>query len=314
MTQPLLFKKKTLLVKMETTYGTDPVPDGSNAVVTKNLTINPYEGNTVTRDIDRDALGNDVEINTAPNVTVSFDVELAGSGTAGTAPGYGPLLRACGLSETVTPDTDVTYQPVSEGFESAAFYFQQSGQLHKVTGCRGSVKFNLAKGSLPSMSFSFTGLYHDPVTQAAPTGLDTTAFQVPLPVNSVNTTLSIASFAAKAESVDVDMANNVVFRDVIGSRSVIITDRAPAGSMTIEAPDLATKNFFAASASHSGITLHPLSVVHGKTAGQIVELSAPTVQLSGISMGDSDGLLTYSMNTRLIPTDTGDDEFSLIIR
>lgn len=314
MTQPLLFKKKTLLVKPEVTYGTDPVPDGSNVVVTKNLSINPYEGNTVSRDIDRDALGNDIEINTAPNVTISFDVELAGSGTAGTAPGYGPLLRACGFSETENTGTDVTYQPVSEGFESAAFYFQQSGQLHKVTGCRGSVKFNLAKGSLPSMSFSFTGLYHDPVTQAAPTGLDTSPYKAPLPVNSVNTTLSIAGYAAKAESMDVDMANNVVFRDLIGSQSVIITDRAPAGSLTIEAPDLATKNFFAASASHSGVTLHPLSVVHGKTAGQIVELSAPTVQLSGISMGDSDGILTYSMNTRLIPTDAGDDEFSLIIR
>ena len=312
--QPLLFKKKSLLVKLESIYDTDPTPDGSNVIVTKGLTINPYEGNTVTRDIDREALGNDAEINTAPYVTVSFDVELAGSGAAGTAPGYGPLLRACGFSETITADTDVVYQPVSSDFESVSIYFQQSGQLHKVTGSRGTVKFSLAKGALPAMSFTFTGLWHAPITQPAPEGLDTSGFKMPVPVNKANTVMTIGGYAAHTETIDIDIANNVVFRDVINSQSVIITDRAPAGSLVIEAPDLATKDFFAAASSHDGVTFYSLAATHGKTPGNIVEIGGQKVQLSGISMGDSDGLLTYTMNTRLIPTDAGDDEFLLTVK
>ncbi|WP_028303469.1 phage tail tube protein [Oceanospirillum maris] len=310
----LLAKKKILLAKIQPDLDVDPVPDGGNAVVTKNLTVSPYEGNTVQRDIDRDALGNDIEFNTAPYVKVTFSVELAASGVAGTAPGWGAIIRACGFSETVAPDTDVVYQPVSEGFEAVALYIPHNGQLHKATAARGTVKFGLSSGGMPEMSFEFTAKWHQPVVAPAPTGLDTSAFVTPLPVNSVNTALEIAGYAANAESVDIDIANSVVFRDVINSQQVLITDRAPAGSMTIEAPELATKDFFAASASHSGVTLHPLSVTHGKTPGQIVELSAPKVQLSGISMGDSDGILTYSMNTRLIPSDAGDDEFVLTLK
>ncbi|MFG1487647.1 phage tail tube protein [Oceanospirillum sp. HFRX-1_2] len=310
----LLAKKKILLVKIQPDPAVDPVPDGSNAVVTKGLKIVPYEGDKVSRDIDRDALGNDLEFTPAPRVKVTFAVELAASGSAGVAPGWGPILRACGFSETVTVATDVVYQPVSEGFEAVALYIPHNGQLHKATNARGTVKFGLSSGGMPEMQFEFTGQWHEPVVAPAPTGLDTSAFQTPLPVNSVNTTLSIGGYAANAESVDIDIANSVVFRDVINSQQVLITDRAPAGSMTIEAPSLDTKDFFAASASHAGVTLHPLSVVHGKVAGEIVELSAPQVQLSGIDMGDSDGILTYSMNTRLIPTDAGDDEFVLTLK
>ena len=310
----LLAKKKILLVKPEVEYGVDPAPDGSNAVVTKNLSISPYEGNTVQRDIDRDSLGNDLEFNTAPYVKITFGVELATSGTAGIAPGWGAILRACGFSETVTPDTDVVYEPVSESFESVTLYYHLNGQLHKGTGARGTVKFDLQAGSMPEMQFEFTCQWHAPEIVAVPPVVNTDVYKMPLPVNSVNTTLSVAGYVANAESVDVDIANTVPFRDVINSQQVMITDRAPAGSMTIEAPDLATKDFFDASSSHSGVTLHPLSVSHGKVAGQIVELAAPKVQLSGISPGDSDGILTYSMNTRLIPTDAGDDEFVLTLK
>ena len=310
----LLAKKKILLVKPEVEYGVDPAPDGSNAIVTKDLSISPYEGNTVQRDIDRDSLGNDLEFNTAPYVKITFGVELAASGAAGIAPGWGPILRACGFSEAVTPGTDVVYQPVSESFESAALYFHHNGQLHKGTGARGTVKFDLKSGSMPEMQFEFTCQWHAPVVAATPPAVNTSEFKTPVPVNSVNTTLNIAGYAANAENVDIDAAISVVFRDVINSQQVLITDRAPAGSLTVEAPELATKDFFAASASHSGVTLHPLSVVHGTAAGQIVELTAPQVQLSGISMGDSDGILTYSMNTRLIPTDAGDDELVLTLK
>lgn len=315
----MLFKKKILLAKQETTYGVDPTPDGSNAVITKNLSINPYEGNRVGREIDRATLGSDLEFNTGAYVTLSFDVELTGSGTAGTAPSYGILLRSCGFAETVVASPDpqprVEYKPVSENFDSTTFYFVQGSQQHKVTGCRGTVKFNGSKGAMPSMSFTMTGIWNAPTDIGAAPTANYTSWQTPVPVTAANTPVyQIGAYDCIAESFDLDMAVNVVYRNVIGSESVQITDRAATGQLTIEAPDLATKDFFAAVSSHDGVTTETLKIQHGTADGAIVEFDSPEVQLSGISFSDSDGILHYQMDARLIPTDTGNDELMLTVR
>ena len=45
-------------------------------------------------------MGNYEVIPANTRVNVTFDVEMSGSGSAGTAPKYGAILKACGLSET----------------------------------------------------------------------------------------------------------------------------------------------------------------------------------------------------------------------
>ncbi len=50
---------------------------------------------------------------------ITFRCEVKGSGTAGTEPSIGVLLKACGLDETVVASTSVTYSPDDEGFNSA---------------------------------------------------------------------------------------------------------------------------------------------------------------------------------------------------
>lgn len=97
----LLQRKRTILAKIETTYGTDPTPTGaSNAILIKNLTVTPQETTLVSRDLVRPYLGNFSQLPAAIFGKLAFEIELAGSGTAATSPAYGPLLRACGLSET----------------------------------------------------------------------------------------------------------------------------------------------------------------------------------------------------------------------
>jgi len=230
----MLFRKKYILAKIESTYGTDPTPVAGDAVLTKNLQINPQQGNRVNRDLDRSTIGNDPEIATSRYTTISFDVELAGAGAAGTAPAYGSLLRACGFSETINVGTDVQYDPVSASFESITLYYYHDGELHKITGARGTVSFDLSRDNIPMMSFTFTGLHNDP---AAPTPItpDTADFTTPIPVTDANTpTYTVDSFAAKAEAFTLDIANNVVYRNVVNAESVIISDRAPAGSISFE--------------------------------------------------------------------------------
>ncbi len=305
-------RNQIILAKIEGTYGTDPTPvEGTNAILTKNLQRTIYDGNRVQRDLNYPYMGNDASINTAPFVTVTFDVELAGSGTAGTAPQFGPLLRACGLDETIVESTSVTYAPVSAAFESVTLYYNYDGEMQKVIGARGTATLNMSRGQIPMISFSFTGRYAKPtaVTQYDPTYTDT----VPFPFSSYNTTtFSVHSQAVYGESFTLNLGNNVVHRNLAGFDGVLITDRAPTGSASFEAVAIATKDYFAAAQSHLGAVVEgALSIVHGSGAGKVCTISAAQMQISNITEADSDGIRMFNADLIFLPTDGGNDEFSI---
>jgi hypothetical protein len=308
----MYFKNVALLAKTEVTYGTDPVPTGTaNAMLSKAVTIAPYLGNRVTRDLDRSTFGAQSEINTGPYVTVSFGIEYAASGTAGTAPKWGPLLLACGFSETVSAGTSVTYATVSTALKSCTLYFYMDGQQHKVIGARGNVSFNLSRGQIPTMNFTFTGKYTRPTAVANP-ALTVTGFQSPLAVTKANTpTFTLHGYAAYCEALTLDMGNNIVYRNLIGDESILLTDRNARGNVVIEAPALASKDYFSAMEAHAGVTLGAVNCVHGTTAGNILTLAGSYVQLGNVSMNNSDGVCTYAMDTVWTPS-AGNDEVTLV--
>lgn len=103
MSTPLLTRKRIILAKIEGTYGTDPTPTGaSNAILVRNFTVTPMESDFADRDLIRPYLGRSEQLPAGIRMMAEFECELAGSGTAGTAPAWGPLLRACAFSQTLT--------------------------------------------------------------------------------------------------------------------------------------------------------------------------------------------------------------------
>ena len=98
----LLTRKRLILAKVESTYGTDSSPAGTDAVLVRSLEVTPIEADVVSRDLIRPYLGNSDQLLANTRVSITFEVELAGSGTAATAPRFGGLLKACGMSETTT--------------------------------------------------------------------------------------------------------------------------------------------------------------------------------------------------------------------
>jgi hypothetical protein len=75
-----------------------------------------------------------------------------------------------------------------------------------------------------------------------------------------------------------------------------------------DAPNISDKDIFSDLVeSHSGINTGVVALVHGTTAGNIVEFDAPVVQLSSVSEDDQSGIDTYTASARFIPS-TGDDE------
>lgn len=307
-------KKKFILAKIESSYGTDPTPVNTDAIETRGLQWTPYDGNRVMNEIDRSVLGGYSEINVGPNVGVTFNVGMQGAGAAGTAPAYGSLLRACGLAQTINAGVSVVYAPVSSSFESITAYAFNDGMRQIVKGIRGSLTGQLSRAQLPTFGLSLRGLYARPTTPAGVTP-DITDFFAPIPVTKTNTpTISILGYTgAQLESFSFDFQNEVIYRNTTNVEEVFINDRNVVGQLVVAAPDLATKDFFADVESHSTLTTGALQIIHGTTAGRIVQFDAPKVQLASIARGNVDGLVTYTFDVKFLPN-AGNDELSITVK
>jgi hypothetical protein len=307
---PLLSRKRLILAKSEATYGTDPTPTGAaNAILVRNLEITPLQAETVSRDLIRPYLGVSDQLLAQTRVEVTFEVELAGSGTAGTAPAYGPVLKACGLSETVVATTSVTYAPVSASFSSCTIYFHNDGIRHKVTGCRGTWSVSAEVGAIPFITFTMTGIYNAPTDEALPS--PTYANQAaPLIFKNGNTSnFSIFSYSGCLQSLNLDLANEIVYRELVGcTKEVLITNRAPSGTVVIEAPSIATKDFFTIA---NGSSTGSITFQHGSTAGNIVTFTTAQSDIGSPTYSDQDGIQMLNLPYLAIPTSAGNDELAL---
>ena len=107
-----------------------------------------------------------------------------------------------------------------------------------------------------------------------------------------------------------DVGNTLVYRELVGgTKEVLLTDRAANGTVTIEAPTLAQKNYFVASLSDT--TLGNLTVTHGITAGNICRFSSTKVDIGDVAYGEADGVTMLEIPYTLVPS-SANDEMSLV--
>lgn len=307
----ILTRRRLILAKIESVYGNDSTPSGSsNAVLVRNLEIQPLVAETVNRDLVRPYMGQADQLLAQTRVEVTFEVELAGSGTPGTAPAYGPILKACGLSETLVTSTSATYAPVSTSFSSVTIHYHEDGIRHKLTGCRGSFEITGEVGQIPVIAFTMTGIYNAPTDETLPT--PTYANQAtPLIFKQGNTTNFTAfSYAGCLQSYSFSIANDVIYRELVGcSKEILITNRAPSGTVVIEAPTIAAKDFFAIA---TGSSTGSITLQHGITGGNIVTVTTAQSDLGNLTYSDQDGIQMLNMPFIAIPTNAGNDELSLV--
>ncbi len=310
---PLLMRKLALLAKLEVTYGTDPVPTGgANAMLVRNASVTPIEMVTESRELYRPYLGNSEDVIGAFFGRMRFDVEAAGAGAAGTVPKYGALLRACMMAETVVAGAGVTYTPVSTAIDSLTMYFHLDGVLHKFIGARGNVSFRGSNRAATMFGFEFMGLFV-PVTDAALPTADYSGFIAPLAFNKANTpTFTIHGVTgAVLRNFSWNMNNQVVYRNLVNSEMVRITDRKPTGSIEMGAELMAVKNWFS---TVRDAATGAVQLIHGTVAGNIVEFNMPAMQLNSLSYSEFEGDAMLSASTKLMPTGSGNNELNIVVR
>ena len=308
---PKLHRKRSILAKAESSYGSDPTPTGSaNYVQVIDLNIEPVVSDEVSRDLIRPYMGNYEVIPANTRVNVTFDVEMSGSGSAGTAPKYGAILKACALSETVVSSTSVTYAPVTTPSDSVTLFVNYDGVRHKVTGARGTFSMNCEVNAIPRISFSLTGIFNAPTDTALPTVTVSNQASPLIFKNGSTSNFAIFGYAAALQSWSLDFNNEVIYRELVGgTKEVLITDRRPSGTVVVEAVALSAHNFFT---DYTGTSTGTNTWLHGTVAGNKVTVSCPQTDLGQPTYEESDGITMLSLPFYATPTASANNEFSLV--
>jgi hypothetical protein len=306
-------KNMVLLVKQEVTAGVDPVPTpAANSILVRAFTPQMISAEFVERNNIRGYKGNFGSLAVGVHREFEFEVELAGSGTAGTAPKWAPLVMACGFSETLVAITTATYAPISTGDTTVTMYGYLDGLLFKMTNCKGTVSFELNAKQIPVMKFKFLGEYSTATDATFPTGMVFTGFTKPLTVGKVNTpTFTFHGLAAVVQSLSFDVANALVWRDLIGFQGPYSADRKPTGSLTMELAAVAAANF--GEIARLG-TEGALQVIHGTVAGNIIQVDMPKTQLTSAPTISNDNEIAMLGVQFSINPNAGNDEMVIVAK
>jgi len=304
------FRKRVIAADAEGTYGADATPTAAlNAMQVSNFELTSMELETVERDYVGLGLGSRLKQIVDTKVMASFEVDLAASGTVGVAPAWGPLMRGCGMAQAVNVGVDVRFTEVDENEESITIYVWLGPNLHPITGLRGSWGYKVNAKQPTMITMSFEGLFGAPVNATHPTA-DFSAWKRALVANTSNTTLSIHGNNHVFAELSYDHANQITKPALVGREEIQINDRTPSGSVKIEAPDVATLDYYSIIAAE---TLGLVQVVHGTTAGQIVTIQHPQTQLLSPGESELEGIAMLDMGLNPIPSVAGNDSTEIIL-
>jgi len=305
----MLLRNEVILAEIESTYNTDPNPTGAEAVAFSDVSWSNEGLRMAETGKVQQGLDTPQRIYAGRLQTITFAVCLKGSGTAGTAPEFGPLLRACGLGETIVASTSVTYAPVSSAIESCTIYYYEDGVRHILTGCRGTFVIECTAGDVPRVRFTMTGHTSNPTDNTAPTP----TYDSTEPVGLVGIPFTVGGDSLVVTQFNMDAVNNVAFNPSLsasdGYADIQITGRDPGGSFDPETVLVATTPIIA---DFTGGVTQAISVGSiGATGGNIVDLDLPAAYYVEAAPSDREGVRAYEMAYKAA-INTGNDEFSLV--
>lgn len=317
-----LNRASALLAKIETVVGTDAVPTGgANAMLPGNIDVRPLVANNVNRERIRSFIGGNPALVGPKYKEISFDVEAVGSGSAGVAPAWGCLARACAMAETVIASTRVDYTPITDSQESVSIYAWKDGVRHVLLGAKGEWGLKLKAGEIPMWTFRFMGLDGGETAVANPS-VTLTGWRVPQVVQDAFTADlvsggSVASTGAPAitggtaivsDGLELQSGHDVSFTPLIGLETIDVTGRDVTGSTRLDdtaAGEITRMGLLRAN------TLAALSMLHGTVTGDKFLAHLASVQFSEMAYDEVNGKLLQRYSLRGVPVN-GNDEFRFV--
>lgn len=306
MPTPLIWKRLQIAAKEESVEGTMEALTNSEAILASNIVYEP-EVDMIERPVASSSLSQFPKVAGGNHARLTFDVELKGSGSAGTPPEYGVLHKACGMDETIVGGTSVTYNLASDSIITASLGWYIDGKFYGVAGCRGNRVLTLKTPGIGVFSYDFLGTDISNADVALLTGVN---YIETVPAPFINAQFTLDSVAAVIEQLTIDFANVMALRPSAnpahGYVSTIIGDRVPKITLNPEDVLVATKDWWTKWKAGSGAAL---STQIGATAGNICTITAPNVQIVGMKPGERNGIAIQNMECEA-KRSSGDDEYS----
>lgn len=302
------WERKVILLKVEGTEGTDAAPVvGANALRVRNYSPTFMDADGKVRNLEKAYFGADPVAMANFKRGAAFELEMHGGGAAGTAPQWMTALRFAGFAAPVlVAVTSATQSPTST-VPSATHWGYLDNLLLKSVGCRANVGYTVEDDEIPIFNYSLLG--RPPTTlaeEATPGAITVAGVADPVIASSENTTFSLDGYAVPLRRMTMNANVDLQFRSLIGPQDrVIYRDRSWNGSIVIELPDLTTKDYFAK--VRPGTTMAS-SLVHGVTAGNIVTITHPALQITGnVELSEEQGVIMATLPVTALPV-TGNDE------
>jgi len=289
-----LKKRELILIKIETTQGTDAVPTAAlDAMLVFEQSWSFNSARMIERNAVKGTLGKLQSVFAGTLIDVTFKAEIKGSGALGVIPEAAAALRGCGLGETIVAATSVAYSPVSTGHESVTLYYHEDNSFYKILGAFGTANLVMNTGELAMYEFTFTGHVVGPADIALP---DATVDAIK-GLAVINGAFTSLGFAATIQGVNLDLGNEIStpddFNAADGFSDVLIIDNDPNGSFNPQAETVATKDFHGEWKANTAGAINTGDI--GSVAGEKFSLSMPTAYYRELGPGDRDGLTTIEI-------------------
>ena len=316
-----LTRRQLLLVKVETTEGTDAAPQEANSGDAVKL-IDPWTidlGQEFTEVVGGNlSRGNATPFLGARPAGITFRSYLngvsVGSFTAANKPPLHAAIRACGGFETFA-SSNYSYKPAtSAGSDvSVTIVAHVDGYEHRMVNCRGNMNLIYGANAPVIAEFTMRGQLttEASTSRSAPTGLTTLAPPQWIDSGSVLVD-SVACLNIEALNFN---TNNTIYEErssCAGSGSginrIIITERAPGGSMDPAAIEPNSHDAFGNWRSGTAATLN---LNAGTVAGNIVTLVVSNAIYKTVGWGDKSGLGIWNIDFEAYEGTAADDNWKL---
>lgn len=310
----MLTRRTVLWAARETTYGTDPAMTSSNALLVYDLdyTIN---GEKLERPILRDSLSKLPHVIGMKDMQITFKTELKGNGLTGTQPNRpveDVLFSGCSFNTGLLSGTGLLYSLVSDesnvGSVALRIFFDDAN-MHKMTGARGSVKFNFEAGQYGYAEWTFSSLYTSVVSATTP------SITIPdtKPPIVYNSSFQIGGFSPVSQAAEIDLGVNVTRRASLnasyGVHSFRLTDRVPQLSFDADAVAESSNPFWG---DLDGQVVDTFGIALGSDAGNTITFRG-FFEYDSNKYGDQDGIRKYDCVASLVSSSAaGDDELTLL--
>ncbi len=308
--------RQLLIGKQEVTYGVDPAAAAANSIWAENFEFKLVD-TRVEPNPAKPGVGAVASHTYGQHVTYSYEIPLVGSGVAGTAPKWGPVILAAGWSETIVAATSVTYalRYDPENSPSMSYTWRDGNRRkHLMLGCRQRVGLKLGAGQRPMLVINGIGL-HVPVSLGAVLAhadANFTGWLDALPVADGTTDYTFDGITDLGiRELSFEQSDNVHFIDVPGQKRVFLAgSRKFTGQQKITTPLASAINFESKWVAGDVVTW---SMVHDTTAGRIVTVNGRCQVLGPTYSRDSE-VDVLSSGLELVGSSlTTDDDLSIVL-